>query len=152
MKKTSFCILLVLLIISCSKSGTDAAPEMSGMTGTMEEPGMNEEPKMNNEELLIGEFQDGAHPTNGTARVNEERTELELIEFKSDPGPILELYLATDVTATEYVSLGVLQGLEGDFTYILPADVDFETHKYVLVWCVDFSVSFGHAILEAPEM
>jgi len=97
---------------------------------------------------LIGEFMDAAHPTMGAVKVNSERTQIELTSFKSDDGPLLELYIATDLNATDYITLGKLQGLEGDFIYDLPNDVDFTSHKYLMVWCVDFSVNFGHAVLE----
>jgi hypothetical protein len=116
-----------------------------------EDPEVPEEDASDGDEdtaKLVGEFQDGAHPTSGTAVVNVARTELNLTNFRSDDGPILELYISTDLEATDYITLGELQGLEGDFTYPLPPDVNFVTHRYVMVWCVDFSVSFGHALLE----
>ncbi len=95
-----------------------------------------------------GEFMAAAHPTEGQAYVNFDKTKLEIIDFKSENGPVLELYLATDLDATQYITLGVVKGLEGNFVYDLPNQINFETHKYLLVWCVDFSVNFGHAILK----
>jgi hypothetical protein len=144
--KTYHTILLLLLILTgCSSS--DSGKEQ-------ESPIIQESPmigEVDNEDAgaeLMGDFIDVAHPTSGMAIVNAERTELELIDFKSDNGPILELYLATDPTAEDYITLGELQGLEGDFTYILPQNINFDTHKYVMVWCVTFEVDFGHAVLE----
>ncbi len=144
--KTYHTILLLLLILTgCSSS--DSGEEQ-------ESPIIQESPmigEVDNEDAgakLMGDFIDVAHPTSGMAIVNAERTELELIDFKSDNGPILELYLATDPTAEDYISLGELQGLEGDFIYILPQNINFDTHKYVMVWCVTFEVDFGHAVLE----
>lgn len=124
---------------------------MSCSSGDMEsEDAVLDDSQDMKEELmeLMGEFVMDAHPTMGKAVVNEERTKLSLTEFKSDSGPILEMYLATDLKATKFISLGELKGLEGDYTYELPSNVNFETYKYLLVWCVDFSVSFGHAELE----
>ena len=129
--------ILFLIVLGCSTSDTGKEQES---------PIMQESPKIDAE--LMGDFIDVAHPTSGTAIVNAERTELDLIDFKSDDGPLLELYLATDSTAVNYITLGELQGLEGDFTYILPQNINFDAHKYLIVWCVTFEVDFGHAVLE----
>ena len=134
-------ILILLTGISCSDSN---GPDSEAVLVEMEEAQMT----MEEMDGLSGEFITAAHTTTGTAIVNENRTQLELIAFNSDDGPLLELYLATDLNATDYLSLGELQGLEGDFVYDLPNNINFETHKYLMVWCVDFSVNFGHAILE----
>ena len=99
---------------------------------------------------LMGEFVQAAHPTMGKVTVNEERSSLFITDFRSDDGPLLEMYLSTDLEATNYVSLGELKGLEGNFSYLIPngSSIDFTEYKYVMVWCVDFSVDFGHALLE----
>ena len=99
-------------------------------------------------EAAIGVFVSDAHPTMGTATVNEAVTNLSLTNFKTDAGPKLLLYLSTEVDSQEYVDLGELKGLEGDFNYEIPDGTDIEKYKYVVVWCIDFSVSFGHAELK----
>ena len=133
MKLKLFLLTTLLLIISCSSSSDDSS--------------MIEE-EIQQVDLYEGSFVSAAHPTSGQAIVNEERTILSFADFKTDSGPILEVYLATDTNASDYITLGELQGVEGNFDYNLPEDVNFEMHKYVLIWCVDFSVNFGHAILE----
>ena len=147
--------LLFLIFLSfamaCTKSGTEDAQNAAMVADMMDDPSGDSDSNTDTEDelpVLMGEFMDGAHPTSGTVTVNSERTTLMIENFKSDDGPILELYVANDVQASEYTSLGVLQGLEGDFTYDLPDAIDFNTQNYVLVWCVEFSVSFGHALLE----
>ena len=137
MKINHTILLLLLIVLGCSTS--DTGKEQESLI-------IQESPMINAE--LMGDFIDVAHPTSGMAIVNAERTELELIDFKSDDGPILELYLATDSTAENYITLGELQGLEGNFTYILPQNINFDAHKYLIVWCVTFKVDFGHAVLE----
>ncbi len=116
-------------------------PEMDGtpMEGEME-----------TQSTLMGEFVNAAHPTMGKVTVNEEHTSLFITDFKSDDGPLLEMYLSTDLEATNYISLGELKGLEGNFNYTIPngETLDFTEYKYLMVWCVDFSVNFGHAVLE----
>ena len=99
-------------------------------------------------ENIKGDFISDAHPTSGMVNVNEDKTVLSLNNFKTDDGPKLILYLTTDLDVNDYVDLGDLKGIEGDFDYDIPANTDLEKYKYVVVWCVDFSVSFGHAELE----
>ena len=137
--------------MSCSSSGDDSPQVIQDDDSSMMEEEMEDDMMMEEEEevdLYEGDFVSAAHPTSGQAIVNEDHTLLSFTDFKTDDGPILEVYLATDTNASEYISLGELQGIEGDFEYNLPEGVNFETHNYVLIWCVDFSVNFGHAILE----
>lgn len=153
-------LTLVFSIWSCSSSDpvTETIEESVKMQDTME-PEVMETPEtaegtepdgevIEDNGLLEGDFVDGAHPTSGKAILNESKTKLNLIAFKTDAGPLLEFYLATDLDGVDYVSLGELQGLDGNYTYDIPDGVNFNTHKYLMVWCVDFSVSFGHAVLE----
>lgn len=62
----------------------------------------------------------------------------------------MDLYLASDLQATDYTSLGEMQGLYRNEAYNIPNSnaIDFVKHKYQMVWCVDFSVNFGHAIIK----
>ena len=151
-------LLLFFITISCSSSDdTIITPqnnneeeviteeETEEMEETEEEENEEEEETSNK---LVGTFVSAAHPTSGMAMINEDKTELMLTNFKSDDGPNLELYIATDVNATNYITLGSLKGLEGDFVYDLPENIDFVDYNYVMVWCVPFSVNFGHAIVE----
>ena len=98
-------------------------------------------------EATKGVFVSDAHPTMGAVTVNQAVTNLSLTNFKTDAGPKLLLYLSSEVDSKEYVDLGELKGLEGDYNYTIPAGTDIEKYKYVVVWCIDFSVSFGHAEL-----
>ncbi|UOB17151.1 DM13 domain-containing protein [Abyssalbus ytuae] len=144
MKTNYFFILLLAIYLSCSSENDDSTLN----TDNQEEMDMNDSNGGVTNNKLTGNFISGAHPTSGMAMVNEGRTELTLTNFKSDNGPLLELYLSTNTNASDYISLGKLKGLEGDFIYQLPKNINFENYKYIMVWCVDFSVNFGHAILE----
>lgn len=128
----------LLIVFSCSSNDSE----------TMD---MEMQEMMEMEEMvttLTGDFMDAAHPTSGTATVNEEQTKLIFTNFKTDAGPNLEIYLATDTGASDYITLGAIQGIDGDYEYNLPDNVDFDTYNHVLIWCVPFSVNFGHAVLE----
>ncbi len=135
--KRWYLYILLVAFAACS-SNSDSFDEME-----MEE----EEEMMMEVDETAANFVSDAHPTSGTASLSEDGKTLSLTNFKSDDGPLLELYLATDLTATTYLSLGELKGLNGNYQYSIPEGTDLESLKYVIVWCVDFKVSFGHAVL-----
>ena len=103
-------------------------------------------------QVLKGNFvSEGQHSTSGLASINEERTELSFINFKTVNGPLLEVWLSTSrapTTPDTYISLGILQGISGNFIYDLPSNIDYFKYDHVVIWCVQASVSFGYAIVE----
>ena len=130
--KNAFMLLLVLISFSsCSNSNDDSIKQMLEVNKSYE-----------------GDFVSSAHPTSGKALVNIENTTLSFTNFKTDNGPVLEVYLATDTSASKYVSLGALKGLDGNYEYTLPKNIDFSVYNHVIIWCVDFKVNFGFAILK----
>ena len=72
---------------------------------------------------------------------------LRLENFKSTNGPNVHVYLSTDKHATDYVDLGKLKANNGNQNYNIPASTDIRKHNIVLIWCKDFSVLFGSAVL-----
>ena len=72
---------------------------------------------------------------------------LRLENFKSTNGPNVHVYLSTDKRATDYVDLGKLKANNGNQNYNIPAGTDIRKHNIVLIWCKDFSVLFGSAVL-----
>ena len=107
----------------------------------------NDEPFV--EEVSVkGNFISGAHPTSGEVLVDDAMTKLSMVNFKTDDGPKLLVYLTTAVGSNDYISLGDLKGVDGDYIYDIPASTDLTKYKIVDIWCVDFSVSFGHAELK----
>ncbi|HEY3387365.1 MAG TPA: DM13 domain-containing protein [Saprospiraceae bacterium] len=96
-----------------------------------------------------GEFVDAVHSTSGTASIDIEKTTLTLTNFKTDSGPDLNIYLTTGLNniTTEFIDLGDIKGRDGTYTYTLPGNTDYTNYKFVIVWCVDFSVNFGYAEL-----
>lgn len=96
-----------------------------------------------------GDFQSGAHTTSGVATIDSSGTTLTLTNFKTDSGPDLNIYLASSLSTikTDHIDLGDLKGRNGTYDYVVPAQTDFDTYPYVVVWCVDFDVNFGYALL-----
>jgi hypothetical protein len=150
-------ILTVITFQSCSTSSDDSPDttnqggnnmSMTNNGGTGDDNGDTGNGNETSGVAYQGDFVSGAHETLGKATVNSEKTILNFIGFKTSNGPILDVYLATDTSADTYIDLGVLKGIDGDYQYDLPSDVDFSTYKYVIIWCVDFHVNFGYAVLE----
>jgi hypothetical protein len=134
MKRILFVFILLLTTVACSSDDDDMGDDLNLGGNTMG--------------AVKGSFVSDAHPTSGTATVNENISNLSLTNFKTDNGPKLLLYLSTEVDSKEFVNLGDLKGLNGDYSYAIPAGTDVGKYKYVVVWCIDFSVSFGHAELK----
>lgn len=138
--KYFYTFFIALLLIGCS-SNDDIEDIANNPTG-----GMNNGGGATTMELM-GDFMNGAHPTMGKVAVNSSQTIMSFQNFKTDSGPVLNVYLFETLNSSDYVDLGLIQGLEGDFNYAIPANTDFSKYKIVSIWCVDFSVSFGHATL-----
>lgn len=145
MKALVLVFLTVVFFQSCSVS--DENVPVKPVEETMTQP-PKDEPMDNLGESYEGNFISGAHRTTGIATINDKKTILTFTNFKTDNGPILEVYLATDTSATNYISLGVLKGIEGDFQYVLPQNIDYSVYNNVIIWCVDFKINFGNAILK----
>lgn len=93
---------------------------------------------------------DGIHDASGSATVlplDDGSRVLRLENFEATNGPGLYVYLASDKTAADHVSLGRLKANAGNQNYAIPDGVDLEKHDTVLIWCEPFSVLFGSAQL-----
>ena len=83
-------------------------------------------------------------------QVEADRLELRFDEeFRSSNGPDLFVYLSTasQVNASA-VQLGRLQSTRGEQTYSIPPGVQINDFDYVIIHCLPFNVSFGHAQLD----
>ena len=139
MRKILYLMFAVFVLVACSSDNDDMMMNELNNEGNSDEI---------TPELIKGNFVSDSHPTTGMVRINEDKSVLSLNNFKTDDGPKLLLYLSKEVDSKEYVDLVDLKGIEGKFEYEIPANSDLNKFKYVVVWCVDFSVSFDHAELE----
>jgi Electron transfer DM13 len=95
----------------------------------------------------------GEHPTQGSARVVTENGKRYLVldaAFKTDAGPDLFVLLHREAMprtydAQSYLSLGALQQVNGEQRYEIPTEVDLGTFKSAVIWCRQFSATFGYA-------
>lgn len=114
---------------------------------------VNEEMPVIGLTIPIGNFVgvgDGIHDARGDVLIIESDDGsrfLRFEDFKATNGPDLFVYLATDETANDFVSLGELKGNIGNQNYMIPPGADLSNYDIVLIWCKQFSVLFGSAEL-----
>ena len=135
--------LTLFLIIGCNPDNMDMIMNEMSMEKEMEE---EMETEFNG--FSQGDFVSDAHTTTGVASINNSKTTLSLTNFKTDDGPKLLVYLSTDKNSTDFVNLGDLKAISGNQNYAIPSNTDLDKYNIVSIWCVDFSVSFGHAELK----
>ena len=146
MKGVFLLVGLSLFIFGCS-SGAGEMDIKSMIETTLDENTSDASADLE-EELLMGDFLSDTHETSGKCIVNKEETTLLFQNFKTDDGPKLLVYLTNEVGSEDFVNLGNLKGISGDYDYVIPSNTDLTKYNLVVIWCVDFSVSFGHAELK----
>ena len=62
-------------------------------------------------------------------------------------GPDLHVYLAKDITALDFIDLGVLRSTGGNQVYPIAGSPNFMAYKYALIYCQQYNVLFGSAKL-----
>ncbi|WP_335872927.1 DM13 domain-containing protein [Bacillus sp. 2205SS5-2] len=100
-------------------------------------------------ESLMGMFMDGdsSHKASGEVLVSADHIRLENIEVTN--GPDLYVYLVDKGQETKQgVSLGKLKGNIGNQNYELPAGTEIKEGMKIVIWCKQFNVDFGYAVVE----
>ena len=98
---------------------------------------------------------DGFHMASGQVKVLQITDGTQILRFENldvTNGPDLYVYLATDTTAKDFISLGRLKGNMGNQNYPIPENIDFEKYNTVLIWCQAFSTLFGRTIKYQKKM
>jgi hypothetical protein len=93
---------------------------------------------------------DGIHDAEGIAKViplQDGSNILRIENLRVTNGPDLYVYLATDKSTSDFVSLGKLKANNGNQNYNIPSKTDLTKYDTVLIWCRPFSVLFGSAEL-----
>jgi hypothetical protein len=138
MKKiiTHLSLALLFFIISCKKENTPAVVNNTPPAG---------------KPLYSGNFVSSAHPSSGFVKIIKEsngKLFMSFENFKTDNGPDLRIWVSPDINASTYQEIGALIAISGNFSYELTASVNYTTNNHVLIWCKDFSVLFGYAVLK----
>ena len=138
MKKLTYLLLAASLIItSCKKENTTpaAVTEQLPIAVTV---------------LATGSVTSSVHTSSGTVKiVKDAANKIYLVfeNFKTDNGPDLRVWLSPNNSGTPYQELGLLKAASGNFFYELDASVNYTSNNRVLIWCKQFSVLFGYAVL-----
>mgnify|MGYP003420073936 FL=1 len=138
MKKLTYLLLVASLIItSCKKENTTpaAVTEQLPIAVTV---------------LATGSVTSSVHTSSGTVNiVKDAANKIYLVfeNFKTDNGPDLRVWLSPNNSGTPYQELGLLKAASGNFFYELDASVNYTSNNRVLIWCKQFSVLFGYAVL-----
>jgi hypothetical protein len=139
MKRITFLLLAtVLLISSCKKENTPSQIDN------------NFNPSNQDSLIATGSFINEVHPTNGTVSLyqNDNEYTLSIENLQSDNGPDLRVYISADKGISNSVLLGELKAVSGNFSYTFPLTTDITNKDQVLIWCEDFSVLFGSAVIQ----
>jgi len=72
--------------------------------------------------------------------------------FSSYNGPDLHVYFSKTIgnnanPPVDYIDLGFLKYLNGNFNYELLNEPDVANYKYVLIWCARYRIQFGYTAL-----
>ncbi len=102
------------------------------------------------QKILSAQMIPSAHDVKGDIHVYQadgQRT-LRFEDFETVNGPDLFIYLATDITAEDSISLGEIKATKGNVNYEIPPGIDLEKYDTVLVWCRAFKVLFSYGELK----
>ena len=135
MKRIISFLMVVIFLSSCKKSALENVNETLP-TGTT---------------IVMGSFISNSHTTTGTVKVVQDvlgKTQLVFENFKTDNGPDLRVWLSPNNNGSPYQEVGLLKAVTGNFSYEISSTFNYTINKRVLIWCEDFSVLFGHAILQ----
>lgn len=136
---TSLIIVVVLSITSCKKDNN--TPD-----------NMNSDfmPSATDSLIAQANLMNEVHPTSGTVKLykNDNEYILQFENLQSDNGPDLRVYLSPNKSASPFIDLGSLKAVSGNFEYTFDLNTDVTANNNVLIWCEDFSVLFGSALLQ----
>lgn len=135
--KPIFAIAILFLFAACKKKSTSGDP-------------VNEPVSPTAMVVTKGSFAgNGGYNVSGSVEIITENNQKKLVlkNFSTSGGPDLRVYLATNAQAGNFISLGSLKANSGQQVYDITGMPDFTQHKFVLIWCQQFSVLFGSAQL-----
>jgi Electron transfer DM13 len=136
MKNLFIITLLAIVLFSCKKKENTPATDPVNPNATV---------------LVKGNFAGNmSYTVSGTAEIVNDNNQKRLVlkGFSTNNGPDLKVYLATTTQAGNLINLGALKSTSGQQVYDISGMPDFAQHKFVLIWCQQFSVLFGSAELK----
>ena len=134
MRNGLFLFLVAFSLVQCSKEAESGDTDIPTDLTTISQ----------------GSFQAAAHATSGTVKLAQDsqgKKYLIFENFKTDSGPDVRIWLATDKTAQDYTELSKTVP-SGSFKIDVPSSTPTNKQGYVLIWCKQFTVLFGSAQLK----
>jgi hypothetical protein len=124
-----------ILLAACKKDGSQQVLQEPVPMGT---------------KISMGNFSSNAHTTTGMVKVVDSVGQKYLVfqNFSTDNAPALRVWLSKNTGVADYINLGNLKAVSGNFYYNLANTHNTGVYTHVLIWCETFSVLFGHAVLQ----
>ncbi len=126
----------IFIFTSCKKDPAKTSLQEEPVAGTV---------------LKTGNFVSDVHPTSGMVKLvtsnSPDSLQLLFENFATDAGPDLRVWISSSTNPATYTEIGMLKATNGTFSYKTPISYDYTNLNKVLIWCIDFSVLFGHATL-----
>jgi hypothetical protein len=127
----------ILVFAACKKdiTNSDAPPIVIAATDKL---------------LSSGTFTNGAHTVTGSVKLIQSADNKKYLIFdnlKTDSGPDIRVYLSEDKTAKAFTEI-TSTVVNGNTKLEVPAAANTTTQKTVLIWCKQYSVLFGSAVLQ----
>ena len=142
------------IMLEFARMNTSIDESMAQINESLSEQQTSQTGNETSDLLLTGSFVgvgDGIHDAQGITKViptEDGSNVLRLEDLVVTNGPDLYVYLSTDKSASDFVSLGKLKANIGNQNYLIPAGTDLSKYDTVLIWCRAFSVLFGSAELK----
>ena len=89
------------------------------------------------------------HPASGVVSIVRDNAHsyVRYENLRTINGPDVYVYLANDLEAKDFVSIGKLKATEGNVNYQIPSGIDASNYRYVMMWCKQFGVLFNYAVI-----
>ncbi len=130
----------IIFMASCKKEGALAPTTV-----------LNEMIDTNAVLKYSGDFMSGPFGTvNGKAEIYKKGIshEIKLVNFTTNNGPALHVYISKEAMPVNYIDLGNLKSTTGNQVYSVTGMPDFKDYKYISIHCVAFNHLFGFALLK----
>ena len=153
MKKLTikFAIMMILsgmIVVSCSKSGSDPTPDSGSLT-------VNDATPSNSSVAKMGMFVSYAHGLDGTASLYVDGDGMRVLRFENftmSQGPDVHVYVskANNFSNANVIEVAKLADgyTKSNVNFKLTSPSYTSDYKYVLVYCVQYNSLFGNAELK----
>lgn len=137
---------------SAADAGDEPATGQSGQAGLVTDAQAIQDAPPHDQVIAMGKFTDKNETGSGDVTIIRKANGslvLHFANFQTGPGPDVYVYLTKNTSpGTQaqvelgFVSLGPLQGTQGNFDYPIPAGTDLKAYPGVIVYCLQYHSVF----------